>query len=194
MPLIVSVVTRTCKQASTSGTVEACLHVLVTTDTMSGIWTYTRELVSGLVSRGTRVTLVSFGEVPLPEQITWMNNLHGLEYRPTAFRLDWMQEGEQDLDDSSDYLVNLVEELKPDLLHLNQMCYGSLPVDLPRVVVAHGDLISWWKVVHGREPKESRWLKWYRRGSLEGPAQGRLKRGPTRMVPHLRPSLFTQPK
>src|SRR2546426_9609273 len=99
MPLIVSVVTRTCKQASTSGTVEACLHVLVTTDTMSGIWTYTRELVSGLVSRGTRVTLVSFGEIPLPEQITWMNNLHGLEYRPTAFRLDWMQEGEQDLDE-----------------------------------------------------------------------------------------------
>src|SRR6266516_761971 len=82
--------------------VAACLHLLVTTDTISGIWTYTRELVSGLVSRGTRVTLVSFGEIPLPEQITWMNNLPGLEYRPTAFRLDWMQEGEQDLDDSSD--------------------------------------------------------------------------------------------
>jgi len=172
--------------------VEACLHILVTTDTISGIWTYTRELVSGLVSRGTRVTLVSFGEIPLPEQITWMNNLHGLEYRPTAFRLDWMQEGEQDLDDSSDYLVNLVEELKPDLLHLNQMCYGSLPVDLPRVVVAHGDLISWWKVVHGREPKESRWLKWYRRVISEGLAEADVVVAPSEWMLDLIHSCYTQ--
>jgi glycogen(starch) synthase len=145
------------------------VHVLVTTDTLSGVWTYTRELVTGLVSRGVRVTLVSFGEIPLPHQTCWMDNLHGLEYHPTAFRLDWMQEGEQDLEDSSAYLTALVRELKPDLLHLNQLCYGSLPVDVPRIVVAHGDLISWWRSVHGHEPKESRWLRWYRevvRGGL----------------------------
>ena len=72
------------------------MHVLVTTDTISGVWSYTRELVSGLVSRGLRVTLVSFGEVPLPEQASWMDSLHGLDYRPTGFRLEWMHEGEQD--------------------------------------------------------------------------------------------------
>ena len=138
------------------------VHVLVTSDTLSGTWTYTRELVTGLVSRGLRVTLVSFGEIPLPQQTLWMENLHGLEYRPTAFRLDWMEEGEQDLRDSSAYLTALVKELKPDVLHLNQLCYGSLPVPVPRVVVAHGDLITWWKAVHGREPKPDRWLQWYR--------------------------------
>ena len=68
------------------------MHVLVTADTMSGSWTYTRELVTGLVTRGVRVTLVSFGEIPLPEQTAWMDLLHGLEYRPTAFRLEWMDE------------------------------------------------------------------------------------------------------
>ena len=55
---------------------------------MSGAWTYTRELVTGLVTRGIRVTLVTFGEIPLPEQTVWMDLLHGLEYRPTAFRLE----------------------------------------------------------------------------------------------------------
>jgi glycosyltransferase involved in cell wall biosynthesis len=138
------------------------VHVLVTADTLSGTWIYTRELVTGLVSRGLRVTLVSFGEIPLPEQISWMDHLHGLEYRPTAFRLDWMHEGQQDLKDSSIYLTSLVNELKPDLLHLNQLCYGSLPVRVPRVVVAHGDLITWWKAVHGQEPRPDRWLRWYR--------------------------------
>jgi glycogen(starch) synthase len=144
------------------------VHVLVTTDTLSGVWTYTQELVSGLVSRGVRVTLVSLGDIPLPHQISWMDDLEGLEYRPTAFRLDWMQEAEQDLKDSSAYLAALVKELKPDLLHLNQLCYGGLAVETPRVVVAHGDLISWWKEVHGHEPREGRWMRWYREAVTSG--------------------------
>lgn len=138
------------------------MHVLVTTDTISGVWSYTRELVSGLVSRGLRVTLVSFGEVPLPDQIAWMDNLHGLDYRPTAFRLEWMHEGEQDFAESAAYLGSIVREIKPDLLHLNQFCYGDLPVKVPRLVVAHGDLLTWWVAVHGHEPKSARWLSRYR--------------------------------
>ena len=150
------------------------LHVIVTTDTLGGVWTYTRELVTGLSNRGVRVTLVSFGDIPLPEQTKWMENLDRLEYRPTAFRLPWMQEAEQDHAESNNYLVSLVKELKPDLLHLNQLCHGSLPVKVPRLVVAHGDLISWWKTVHGCEPKDSSWLRWYRdviaRGLLQATA------------------------
>jgi len=144
------------------------MHVLVTTDTISGVWTYTRELVSGLVSRGLRVTLVSFGEVPLPDQTAWMDNLHGLDYRPTAFRLEWMHEGEQDYEDSAAYLMSLVQEIRPDVLHLNQFCYGGLAVDVPRLVVAHGDLITWWLAVHGHEPKSARWLSRYRETVVRG--------------------------
>ena len=155
------------------------VHVLVTTDTLGGLWTYTRELVTGLVSRGLRVTLVSFGEVPLPSETSWIDSLHGLEYRPTAFRLDWMQEGEQDFADSRAYLTSLAAEIKPDLLHLNQIGYGDLPVDVPRVVVAHGDLISWWNAVHGRSPKESRWLRWYRQVLSQGLSKASVVVAPT---------------
>ena len=144
------------------------MHVLVTADTISGVWTYTRELVTGLVGRGARVTLVSLGEIPLPRQMAWMERLHGLEYRPTAFRLEWMQEGEQDLEASSNYLADLVREVKPDLLHLNQFCHGDLPVDAPRVVVAHGDLVSWWRAVHDHEPGEKPWLEAYRKIVIRG--------------------------
>jgi glycosyltransferase involved in cell wall biosynthesis len=35
-------------------------------------------------------------------------------------------------------------------------------------VVAHGDLITWWKAVHGHEPKDSAWLRWYKRTIAEG--------------------------
>lgn len=137
------------------------MHVLVTADTLSGSWTYTRELVTGLVTRGVQVTLVSFGEIPLPEQTAWMDHLHGLEYRPTAFRLEWMQEAEEDLPESAAFLAGLVRELQPDVLHLNQFCYGDLPVDVPRVVMAQGDLMTWREAVHDRAAQPGDTMRWY---------------------------------
>jgi len=144
------------------------VHVLVTADSLTGSWTYARELVTGLVTRGVHVTLVSFGEIPLPEQTSWMDHLHGLDYRPTAFRIEWMQEAEEDLPESSEFLLSLVEELRPDVLHLNQFCYGNLPVDVPRVVMAHGDLITWTQAVHDRLPQPAQSLNWYRKTVLNG--------------------------
>jgi glycogen(starch) synthase len=155
------------------------VHVLVTTDTLSGVWTYTRELVTGLISRGARITLVSFGEIPIPEQTAWMNSLHGLEYRPTAFCLDWMQGAQEDFKDSSDYLIQLIKERKPDLLHFNHASYGSLAVATPRIVVAHGDFINWWKAVHGHEPKTTQWLRSYRQRLSEGLIQADMVVAPT---------------
>ncbi len=144
------------------------MRVLVTADTFSGVWTYSRELVSGLVTHGAQVTLVSFGEIPLPHQTTWMDGLHGLEYHPTAFRLDWMQEGEQDFLAAQDYLCAIIRDTRPDFLHLNQLSFGALPVATPRLVVAHGDVITWWLSIHGREPAASAWLKWYRETIVAG--------------------------
>lgn len=170
------------------------MHVLVTADTLTGVWTYTRELVTGLVARGVRVTLVSLGEIPLPEQTAWMDNLRGLDYRPTAFRLEWMQEGEDDLNDSASYLAALVREVKPDLLHLNQFCYGSLAADVPRVVAAHGDLISWWRVVHGREPAESPWLRWYRSVVTRGLAHASAVVAPSAWMTEMLRVCYTPPQ
>src|ERR1700689_988949 len=144
------------------------VHVLVTADSLSGSWTYTRELVTGLVTRGVQVTLVSFGEIPLPEQTSWMDHLHGLDYRPTAFRLEWMQEAEDDLAESSAFLAALVRELRPDVLHLNQFCYGNLPVKKPRVVMAHGDLITFAQAVQDKSQLSSRPTKWYRDTVVRG--------------------------
>jgi glycogen(starch) synthase len=166
------------------------MHVLITSDTLNGNWTYTRELVSGLITRGLRVTLVSFGEIPLPEQTVWMERLHGLEYHPTAFRLDWMEEGQQDFADASDYLCSLIRDTRPDIFHSNHLCYGALPTEIPRVVVAHGDLITWWKAVHSREPKNSPWLRWYRQTISEGLAAATAVVAPSEWLLHAMRSCY----
>ncbi len=138
------------------------MRVLITADTVGGIWTYARELVSGLVRRGVDVTLVSFGHIPEPRQLAWVEGLRNLDFRPTAFRLEWMQDSAEDIEASSEYLLSVIRETSPDLLHLNQFCYGALNVDVPKLVVAHSDVVSWWAAVHGEEPPRTAWSEWYR--------------------------------
>jgi glycosyltransferase involved in cell wall biosynthesis len=139
------------------------MHILVTADTLGGVWTYTRELVTGLVRRGDRVTLVSFGDIPTAAQTRWMDGLANLDYRPTAFKLEWMLDSEADMEESSQYLEALIEEARPDLLHFSQFYYGAINCDVPRIVVAHSDIVSWWMSVHRKMPAETEWLHWYRR-------------------------------
>jgi glycogen synthase len=138
------------------------MHVLMTADTVGGVWTYTQELVSGLVRQGIRVSLVSMGALPKPEQTAWMEGLPSLNYLPTSFRLEWMQNAEQDVEESREYLEALIREVRPDLLHFNQYCYGTVSPELPRIVVTHSDVVSWWVAVHGEEPSDSQWMRWYR--------------------------------
>jgi glycogen synthase len=170
------------------------VHILVTADTMSGSWTYTRELVTGLVSRGVRVTLVSFGEIPLPDQTAWMDPLDGLEYRPTAFRLEWMDEAPRDLPESSQFLIHLVSEIQPDLLHFHQFCHGNLPVNVPRVVLAHGDLISWSQAVQGYTPRPTRWMKWYRDAVMRGIADADAVIAPSQWMLDMVRSTYGKPR
>jgi glycosyltransferase involved in cell wall biosynthesis len=138
------------------------MRVLVTADTVGGVWTYTRELVTGLARHGVQVTLISLGEIPTPRQSAWMEGLEGLDYRPTAFRLEWMQEAQRDVEQSVRFVEAVIREVNPDLLHFNQYCYTGVGTDIPRVVVAHSDVVSWWLAVHGEEPPLSEWLRWYR--------------------------------
>ena len=138
------------------------LRILLTTDTVGGVWTFAQELVTGLLRRGIEVILVSFGEMPELSQMRWTEGLRGLDFRPTPFRLEWMQDAISDIEVSADYLLNIIHETEPDLLHFSQYCYGSVSVDIPKIVTAHSDVVSWWHSVHGEDPPVSDWTHWYR--------------------------------
>lgn len=144
------------------------MHILVTADTVGGVWTYARELVTGLVRHDVQVTLVSFGEIPTASQTAWLERLPNVDFHPTGFRLEWMQDSSADLEASARYLSTLIDEVQPDLLHLNQFYYGALPNRVPRIVVGHSDVVSWWVSVHGYEPPQNSWMQWYREAVTRG--------------------------
>ena len=47
------------------------MRVLMTTDTVGGVWTFTQELSLGLLNKGCAVALVSLGRKPAPAQAAW---------------------------------------------------------------------------------------------------------------------------
>jgi glycogen synthase len=144
------------------------MHALITSDTVGGVWTYTRELVAGLALNGHTITLVSFGNLPSPDQTLWLRQLKTVDYRPTEYRLEWMEVDERDIEESRHYLELLVREVQPDVLHFSQYCYGDIDVDVPRIVVAHSDVVSWWVAVHGHEPGDTPWMRRYREHVTKG--------------------------
>lgn len=137
------------------------MHVLMTTDTAGGVWTFTRELASGLCARGDRVTLVSLGPPPTREQLAWLENAGAVTLLQTNFRLEWMQDSADNIAASREWLSAAINRVRPDVAHFNQYAYGDLDCGVPRLVVAHSDVVSWWVSVHREFPPESAWLRWY---------------------------------
>ena len=137
------------------------MHVLMTTDTAGGVWTFTRELASGLCLRGDRVTLVSLGPPPTCEQLAWLQNAPSVTFLQTNFRLEWMQNSADDMAASRAWMIAAVERTRPDVVHFNQYAYGDLDCGVPKLVAAHSDVVSWWVSVHGEFPRENSWLRWY---------------------------------
>lgn len=170
------------------------MRILVTADTLGGVWTYTRELVTGLIGRGVQVTLVSFGEIPGAGQVEWMEPLKGLDYYPTEFKLEWMQNSQAEMIASAEYLSDLVRAIQPDVVHLNQFYYGALAFEAPKVIVVHSDVVSWWLAVHGQEPPPTSWLGWYRNVVTRGLAGAGVVVAPSRWMLDQVELLYAKPR
>ena len=143
------------------------MRLLMTTDTVGGVWTYTRELSMGLLEAGCEITLVSMGRPLSEEQNGWVSMMttrwqHDFHLIATDYKLEWMQDNAGCYEQSRDFLMEYVHRYAPDILHTNQFCYGALPVSVPKVLVAHSDVLSWWRTCRGGVPEDSEWIANYR--------------------------------
>lgn len=142
------------------------MRILLTTDTIGGVWTFTRELCIGLLQQGHAVALVSFGRPPSNEQVAWceaQTECYGREFyfESSDAPLEWMQSNERAYSGGEALLLRLVEKFGADVLHASQFCFGRLPVPIPRVITAHSDVQSWTEACRRERLPESAWLTRY---------------------------------
>lgn len=126
-------------------------RVLMTADTVGGVWTYAIELARALGQQGTRVCLATMGRPVSYEQGEQARSIPTLELRESSYKLEWMSDPWQDVDASGDWLLGLENEFKPEIVHLNGYAHASLPWRTPTVVVAHSCVYSWWSAVRRSE-------------------------------------------
>lgn len=128
-------------------TVRRPLRVLMTTDTLGGVWTYALELAGALSRRDVSTVLATMGGPPSPAARTAALAIPGLSLVESSYRLEWMDDPWDDVARAGDWLLDLEERVRPDVVHLNGYCHAALPFHAPRVVVAHSCVLSWWRAV-----------------------------------------------
>jgi glycogen synthase len=155
-------------------------RVLMTADTVGGVWTYAVELARALDARGVRVAVATMG-APLPEhQRDALADCRDVSVFESSFRLEWMQDPWDEVDAAGEWLLALDRDLRPDLVHLNQYAFGALPFRAPKLLVAHSCVASWWRAVHGEAAPASWDL--YRERVTQGLGGAACVAAPTRAM------------
>ncbi|WP_437895519.1 glycosyltransferase family 4 protein [Sorangium sp. So ce124] len=154
--------------------------VLMTADTVGGVFSYAIELARALAARGVRTSLATLGGPLSGPQREAAGRVPGLAVFESSFRLEWMEDPWDDVARAGDWLLELEERLRPALIHLNGYAHGALDFRAPKLVVAHSCVLSWWAAVLGGEapPRYDR----YRREVARGLAAASAVVAPTRAM------------
>ncbi|HEV3050571.1 MAG TPA: glycosyltransferase family 4 protein [Longimicrobium sp.] len=130
------------------------MKVLLTTDTVGGVWDHTVTLARELDAAGHEVLCAVIGE-PRDERLAALPT--GVQVVWRAYRLEWMQDAADDVRAAGAWLRGLAEVWSPDIVHLNQIAYAAEDFPVPVLVAVHSDVVSWWPHVHGVEAPMDEW-------------------------------------
>jgi glycosyltransferase involved in cell wall biosynthesis len=155
-------------------------RLLMTADTVGGVWHYAVELSCALARRGVRVELATMGASLSRQHRSRLSGVPGVNLHESSYKLEWMQQAWDDVGRAGEWLLGLERRLAPDLVHLNQFAFGALPFTAPTLLVAHSCVLSWWRAVH-REDAPRSWDE-YRRRIGRGLAGAGLVAAPTRTM------------
>lgn len=118
------------------------MRVLITTDGVGGVWQYSHALARGLMAGGGHhVALVCIGnprETPAEGETT-----RGIELNWLPAPLEWMPGGLDGVPTARAMLLRMARDWGAEVIHSNQYCFGTLADQIPTVVVAHSDVLSW---------------------------------------------------
>jgi glycogen synthase len=136
---------------------ERHIRLLMTTDTVGGVWNYSINLIRALAPYGVEVVLATMGRRPSADQRCQVLSISNLCLTESDFKLEWMDDPWTDVTRAGDWLLQLESKWKPAIVHLNGYSHSVLPWHVPRLVVAHSCVLSWWAAVR-RLPLPNRWL------------------------------------
>jgi glycogen(starch) synthase len=128
------------------------MRVLITTDVIGGVWTYTLELVRALRPHGVEAVVASMGGRLSTEQRREAAEAGSAAVFASDSALEWMRDRWNEVGDAGEWLLRVRDEVDPDLVHLNGYVHATLPWRTPVLVAGHSCVYSWFAAVRGRRP------------------------------------------
>lgn len=125
------------------------MKILMTTDTVGGVWHYSIDLVSALLEEEIEVLLLAMGPMPSTGQQEEVkkHQKSGLSFFYKPYKLEWMEEPWEEVSQAGSWMKEIVDKEKPDLIHFNNFGQVDLGWEIPVVLVAHSCVVSWWQSV-----------------------------------------------
>src|SRR3954452_19802954 len=94
----------------------AVKRILMTADTIGGVWTFAMELAESLSQRGVEVFLAALGGPATPAQREEAAAIPRLRLFESNFKLEWMEDPWADVEQSGAWLLELETKIAPDLV------------------------------------------------------------------------------
>jgi glycosyltransferase involved in cell wall biosynthesis len=145
-------------------------RLLLTTDAVGGVWTYSLDLARALAAAEDVVVLLAvLGPTPSADQLTEAAAVPGLQLTDTGLPLDWTAEQEGDVRAAGSVLADLAETGAVDLVQLHSPALAAaVRFPAPVVSVIHSCVATWWSAVHGNAlPADLAWRAALVRQGLE---------------------------
>lgn len=136
-------------------------RILMTADTLGGVWQYACSLAPALGELGCEVLLAVLGPEPDKEQRAVLTRLDGVELIASGLPLDWVGSERTAMSAAAETLAEIAAEARCDLVHLNSplLAAGAL-FPAPVVAAAHGCISTWWQAARA-EPLDPA-FHWHR--------------------------------
>lgn len=132
------------------------MKLLMTTDCVGGVWSYSLELCAALAEHGCDVLLACTGGRLSAAARAEAERLDNVRLQAMPYRLEWMQDPWDDVARANEWLARLARRFRPDVVHLNSYGPGNLDFGAPVLLVAHSCVYTWFEAVHGSEPEAAR--------------------------------------
>lgn len=142
-------------------------RLLMTTDTVGGVWRYVVTLASALAHRSWEVRLAVMGPPPDERQREEAERLEGVSILAADLPLDWAGAGRSDMEAAGAALADIARRENCDVVHLNTpLLAAATRWSMPVIGVMHGCISTWWNKARAGELDSA--LAWHREMTLEG--------------------------
>ncbi len=134
------------------------LRLLLSSDTVGGVFTYALDMARGLAAFGVETTLALLGPAASAAQRASAARIPGLKLAPTDLPLDWLAEDRLQIEHAPRVIAALADRCGAHVVHLNTPWLACADYGRPVVVGLHSCVATWWRAVkQGPMPEDFLW-------------------------------------